>query len=112
MIWGAYHGVLLSIYRALGIRTEQGAYPRYVVLLLGILMFHLTCIGWLLFRAQNVGTIVAFLEGIILHPVASDQTWADLLQVFKYGWFLVLFERYRRSPGPRIPCVAGTGSSD
>lgn len=92
VIWGAYHGVLLSIYRALGIRTEQGAYPRYVVLLLGILMFHLTCIGWLLFRAQNVGTIVAFLEGIILHPVASDQTWADLLQVFKYGWFLVLFQ--------------------
>ena len=92
VIWGAYHGALLSIYRALGVRTEQGAYPRIVVLLLGILMFHLTCIGWLLFRAQNVGTIVAFLEGIILHPVASEQTWVDLLQVFKYGWFLVLFQ--------------------
>ena len=92
MIWGAYHGILLSIYRALGIRTEQGAYPRVVVLLLGIVMFHLTCIGWLLFRAQNVGTIVAFLEGIILHPIASAQTWADLGQVFKYGWFLLAFQ--------------------
>ena len=92
VIWGAYHGVLLSIYRALGIRTEAGSYPRVVVLLLGILMFHLTCIGWLLFRAQNVGTIVAFLEGIVLHPVASEQTWIDLLQVMKYCWFLVLFQ--------------------
>ncbi len=92
VIWGAYHGLLLSIYRALGIRTESGAYPRGVVLLLGILMFHLTCIGWLLFRAQNVGTIVAFLEGIVLHPVASEQTWIDLGQVLKYGWFLILFQ--------------------
>jgi alginate O-acetyltransferase complex protein AlgI len=92
VIWGAYHGFLLSIYRALGVRTEQGAYPRVVVLLLGILMFHLTCIGWLLFRAQNVGTILAFLEGILLHPFASDGTWTDFTQVFKYGWFLILFQ--------------------
>ena len=92
VIWGAYHGVLLSVYRALGIRTEDGRYSRFTILLLGILMFHLTCIGWLLFRAQNVGTIVAFLEGIILHPVASATTWVDLMIVLKYGWFLVLFQ--------------------
>ena len=92
VIWGAYHGILLSIYRALGIRTEQGAYSRPVIFLFGILMFHLTCIGWLLFRAQNVETIIAFLEGIVLHPVASEQTWLDLLSVFKYCWFLVAFQ--------------------
>lgn len=92
VIWGAYHGVLLSIYRALGVRTEEGAYPRPVILLLGLLMFHLTCIGWLLFRAQNVGTIVVFLEGIFLNPIASEQTWTDLAQVVKFGWFLVLFQ--------------------
>ena len=92
VIWGAYHGLLLSIYRALGMRTEAGAYPRPVILLLGLLMFHLTCIGWLLFRAQNVGTIVVFLEGIFLNPIASDQTWSDLTQVVKFGWFLVVFQ--------------------
>ncbi len=92
VIWGAYHGALLSIYRALGIRTEDGRYSRFTILLLGVLMFHLTCIGWLLFRAQNVGTIVAFLEGIILHPVASATTWVDFMIVVKYGWFLILFQ--------------------
>jgi alginate O-acetyltransferase complex protein AlgI len=92
VIWGAYHGVLLSIYRALGIRTEEGKYPRVVILLLGVVMFHLTCFGWLLFRAQNLGTIAAFLEGVVLHPVASEQTWIDFLLVFKFGWFLVLFQ--------------------
>ena len=92
VIWGAYHGLLLSVYRALGIRTEDGKYSKVTIFFLGILMFHLTCIGWLLFRAQNVGTIIAFLEGIFFHPVASATTWVDLAGVVKFGWFLVLFQ--------------------
>ena len=63
-----------------------------MILLLGVVMFHLTCFGWLLFRAQNLGTIAAFLEGVVLHPVASEQTWIDFLLVIKFGWFLVLFQ--------------------
>ena len=55
-------------------------------------MFNLTCIGWLLFRAQNVATIKVFLVGIFTSPFASEQTWLDLQAVIYYGWFLVLFQ--------------------
>ncbi len=92
VIWGAYHGLLLSIYRALGVRTERGAYSPLVTFLLGLLMFHLTCIGWLLFRAQDVGTISAFFQGIFLHPTASDATWEALGTVVRFCWILIAFE--------------------
>lgn len=107
VIWGLYHGLLLSLYRLLGIRTESGNYPNWVNLLLGVLMFQFTCFGWLLFRAQNTGTILAFLEGIFLHPTASSATWNDLAAVFKYCWFLVGFQILQvvtktQDPVPRL----------
>ncbi len=91
-LWGLYHGLLLSVYRALNLRTERGAYRWWTLGAMGLLMFHFTCIGWLLFRAQNVETIGIFLESIILHPVASGQTFSDLKDILFYGWFLLLFQ--------------------
>ncbi|HAW95876.1 MAG: membrane-bound O-acyltransferase family protein [Phycisphaerae bacterium] len=92
VLWGAYHGLLLCAYRALGIRTEQKeiSFPRQIFL--GLVMFNLTCIGWMLFRAQNIQTIGVFFEGIFTSPVASMQTWFDLKHIFFFGWFLVLFQ--------------------
>lgn len=92
VLWGAYHGLLLCAYRALGIRTEQKAisFPRQIFL--GLVMFNLTCIGWMLFRAQNIQTIGVFFEGIFTSPFASMQTWLDLKHIFFFGWFLVLFQ--------------------
>ena len=91
--WGAYHGALLSIYRLIGLRTEQkktaSVFKRF---LLWLLMFHLTCLGWLLFRAQNMTTIKVFLEGIFLKPFGSPETWENLSTVFFYSWFLILFQ--------------------
>jgi D-alanyl-lipoteichoic acid acyltransferase DltB (MBOAT superfamily) len=92
VLWGAYHGLLLCAYRALGIRTEQKeiSFPRQIFL--GLVMFNLTCIGWMLFRAQNIQTIGVFFEGIFTSPVASMQTWLDFKHIFFFGWFLVLFQ--------------------
>lgn len=92
VLWGAYHGLLLCAYRALGIRTEQNkiSFPRQIFL--GLVMFNLTCIGWMLFRAQNIQTIGVFFEGIFTSPVASMQTWLDFKHIFFFGWFLVLFQ--------------------
>ncbi|MDH5570510.1 MAG: MBOAT family protein [Gammaproteobacteria bacterium] len=92
VIWGAYHGFLLSIYRALGIRTEKGAYPRWKLVVMGIVMFHLTCIGWLIFRAQNVSTISIFLQSIILSPFGSLEAWIDFKTLIFYSWFLIVFQ--------------------
>jgi len=60
--WGFFHGLILCLYRFFGglAATPQ---PRAVVrsgpfipgrLLSILVMFHLTCIGWLFFRAESV----------------------------------------------------------
>jgi len=92
VIWGAYQGALLSIYRALGIDAERAGYPGWKKVMMMIFFFHLTCIGWLIFRAQNVDTIAIFLESILLHPFGSEQAWLDLKTIFFYSWFLILFQ--------------------
>lgn len=54
--WGAYHGVLLGIERALGIaKTEE---PRLGVRLVRIVvMFQLTVFGWVLFRVKTLDVL-------------------------------------------------------
>jgi D-alanyl-lipoteichoic acid acyltransferase DltB (MBOAT superfamily) len=63
VIWGAYHGLLLSIHRAWGEWRERGGKPlgapaNLVVqgLQMG-LMFALTLYGWLIFRCQSFGQL-------------------------------------------------------
>jgi D-alanyl-lipoteichoic acid acyltransferase DltB (MBOAT superfamily) len=64
VIWGAYHGALLILYRTLdewrssrghtSVERFRGIGYRF---LSWLLMFHLTCFGWLIFRAQSFGQI-------------------------------------------------------
>jgi alginate O-acetyltransferase complex protein AlgI len=62
VIWGVYQGALLVVYRWAGERW-QGA--RWIAALDGpagrilgwAVMFHLTCYGWLIFRADSASTI-------------------------------------------------------
>jgi D-alanyl-lipoteichoic acid acyltransferase DltB (MBOAT superfamily) len=90
--WGAYHGILLILYRLLGIRTERTGTPWIVRLPMGLLMFHLTCVGWLLFRAQNMETVRLFVTSIATSLHGSPAAWALWDQIVYYGWFLVLFQ--------------------
>ncbi len=99
VLWGTYQGALLSIYRALGIDAERSQYPAWKKLLMIAFFFQLTCIGWLIFRAQNVETIALFLESILLHPFGSEQAWLDMKTLLFYIWFLLIFQfiQYRSS---------------
>jgi D-alanyl-lipoteichoic acid acyltransferase DltB (MBOAT superfamily) len=61
IVWGAYHGLLLIAYRtaARGERlakwlTGTGVFSRATSWLV---MFHLTCGGWLIFRSRSAGQI-------------------------------------------------------
>jgi D-alanyl-lipoteichoic acid acyltransferase DltB (MBOAT superfamily) len=63
--WGLYHGLLLAAFRALGIPdvVPAGAPAAPVRRWLRILlMFHLTCLGWLLFRADSFASALAMLR--------------------------------------------------
>jgi D-alanyl-lipoteichoic acid acyltransferase DltB (MBOAT superfamily) len=79
VFWGAYHGVLLIVYRLLGVR-ETLPPPASPWKRLGrmLLMFHLVCLGWLLFRASDLRQVSRFLGGIVhdLHPTALTASYA------------------------------------
>lgn len=92
ILWGAYQGALLCIYRLLNFRSEREDLSLPSKLLFGFIMFNLTCIGWLLFRAQNIETIRVFFVGIFTSPYASEQTWLDVQHILYYGWFLIAIQ--------------------
>jgi len=63
VLWGGFHGVLLSIDRA--IRTRITVPSGFVATWAGRLVtFHLVCLGWILFRAGSLPDAAAFLEGL------------------------------------------------
>jgi D-alanyl-lipoteichoic acid acyltransferase DltB (MBOAT superfamily) len=57
VLWGAYHGLLLVIFRA-GLWDSLNArlpLRPLVALIRWFVFFHLTCLGWALFRAPTLG---------------------------------------------------------
>lgn len=68
VLWGLYHGTLLVIERAAGwlarirIRPNLGRGVAHFAAV--ALTFHLTCVGWVLFRSPNLTTAVAMLRDL------------------------------------------------
>ena len=63
--WGAMHGILLSLERAIGWhsqgpgeRLQWRDAPRIFV------FFHLTCLSWVFFRAESLGDALDFMGGL------------------------------------------------
>jgi alginate O-acetyltransferase complex protein AlgI len=55
--WGAYHGLILCVFRLANLTDPQATgslAQRLYWLLRVVVMFHLTCLGWLLFRAETM----------------------------------------------------------
>jgi D-alanyl-lipoteichoic acid acyltransferase DltB (MBOAT superfamily) len=64
VIWGGFHGIILILYRLLAPdmdRNKMGFIKSAVSILV---MFHLVCFGWLIFRAQNLETLNIFSKSI------------------------------------------------
>lgn len=60
VLWGAWHGSLMAMERALGAK-ENTPYPKYIALPLTLL---LVLIGWVMFRAPDVGTALDLYAGM------------------------------------------------
>jgi D-alanyl-lipoteichoic acid acyltransferase DltB (MBOAT superfamily) len=75
LLWGFYHGALLAIHRwwkdrfaSVSFGTPLKGLPKFLLI---VFFFHLTCVGWLLFRAgaidpahSQVGLVQAYLEAM------------------------------------------------
>jgi D-alanyl-lipoteichoic acid acyltransferase DltB (MBOAT superfamily) len=70
VLWGAYQGVLLIIYRQGTARFKANSAGRWGspagMVAAWFVMFHLTCAGWLVFRSRSVHQI-ANLSAALLH---------------------------------------------
>ncbi len=63
VIWGAYHGMLLSVHRltraSLARLTPRGSVQSKLWRALQIVStFHFVCLGWLIFRSESLGSLV------------------------------------------------------
>ena len=78
VIWGIYHGSLLILYRWLGRLLRRDWVARLRVwpgrLVPTFVMFQLTCIGWLIFRARSASQIVDAGRRLMLVWTSSSVT--------------------------------------
>jgi D-alanyl-lipoteichoic acid acyltransferase DltB (MBOAT superfamily) len=113
VIWGVYQGALLVIYRWAGERWEGtralAALESPVGRLVGwAVMFHLTCYGWLIFRADSAGTIASMTRGL---AERGPMPWALAAELFFYAAPLLAvhgWEAWKRDLNavPSLPLVA------
>ncbi len=63
--WGALHGFVLIIYRVyprLGVSPQAaGAQARLLTVLRAFVFFHIVCVTWIFFRAENIGQAVGMI---------------------------------------------------
>jgi alginate O-acetyltransferase complex protein AlgI len=98
VIWGAYHGLLLTVYRILGKDREDvksppsnRSHPR--MLLKMLLMFTLTIIGWTIFRSSSVGQIVYMLTNI--GPQLSEHSSGFIYDLLFFSLPLIIVQIYQ-----------------
>ena len=114
VLWGGYHGALLAIHRWLrgGRATEPDTRGGLVSWLSCIGMFHLTCLGWLLFRAPTVGTVTSMLSRM-WHQFRLDEATVEMIfpaLAFPVGlWFVESYVRNTDRPWERPGWNWGVG---
>ncbi len=93
--WGLYHGAILCAFRLLGISDtlpRQTARGQAHWLLRVIIMFHLTCAGWLLFRADTFASACRMAARILTDFHVTQAAAAPLAQLIFYGFIPFLLE--------------------
>ena len=97
VVWGIYHGLLLILYSLISPERKTDQRATHVRVVVNVaLMFHFTCLGWLLFRASSLQqatdlflTIVSSLTPTGLSPALLGQLFgciAILLVVQSWQW--------------------------
>ncbi len=98
VLWGLYHGLLLCAHRAVVGRVAGRTHGS--VLPLGVRwfgMFHLTCLGWLLFRARSVGQVGSFLGHIATFAPGEGNAAALVAQLLLFVGMLTAVELWARN---------------
>lgn len=98
VFWGAFHGTLLIVYDLLN-QKHLDARLSLKNIFRALLMFHLVCLGWLLFRAQNMTTVSVFLETIFRNLNNSIEAVTLLKELLFFSWFLIVVQTVQAFKG-------------
>jgi D-alanyl-lipoteichoic acid acyltransferase DltB (MBOAT superfamily) len=87
VFWGLFHGLLLMVYRVLGIDAflSVKGRSRLVKIVAVFVMFQLACIGWIFFRATPAELIPAF-KSVMWLGLPADWNFMSTI-----GWGIVLY---------------------
>ncbi len=94
--WGGFHGLVLCVYRLAGAilparpADRQGSRWRRAVGM--FVMFHLVCLGWLLFRAESITQVWAMLAQVFTNFRLTDLSLYILVSAAFYAGPLMLYE--------------------
>jgi D-alanyl-lipoteichoic acid acyltransferase DltB (MBOAT superfamily) len=121
LLWGFYHGTLLAVHRAwhdfVGRGSQAGepapsagALSKWMPVFWLVVFFHVTCVGWLLFRAGSippplaqVPTVTAYLQAMVtwpasgLSPLLQPVAFLGLIAVF-FQWQYERMDRFSTWP--------------
>ncbi|MFC2176367.1 MBOAT family O-acyltransferase [Bacteroidota bacterium] len=83
VVWGGYHGLLLILFHSSATRTtDNRGQTASLTSRVGragrvFVMFHLTCLGWLIFRGQSVGQVSGMLQSLVTAwaPSSLETMW-------------------------------------
>ena len=105
VLWGAYQGILLIIYRLMKPILDKIPSPKTAFLaksffiLRVILFFQLVCYGWLIFRAQSVSQIINMTKSLIFnfHISQINISLNILAGIIFYLWLLIIIQIFQYS---------------
>jgi len=105
--WGAFHGGLLALHRAVAGRHGSRA-PRTPLWVRQLATFHLVCFGWVLFRSPSLPAVRDLL--LRMRPFTSELTPDAARTLFVLALAIVLHRRGSaqrfREGFTRLPAVA------
>jgi alginate O-acetyltransferase complex protein AlgI len=94
--WGLYHGVILCAFRILGVRDISPATSRWRWAVRVFVMFHLTCLGWLLFRADSFDAVERALSILVMNPHVTMMAVTPFILIAFYSLALFVLEWFTR----------------
>lgn len=99
VIWGAFHGLILIIYRLVNQYRKDRAASKNMISILSLvsqmsLMFALTVIGWIIFRSGSVEQIIYFLSNLGLTISANTASFAYIFIFFSFPLAIIQILQY------------------
>ncbi len=118
ILWGLYHGVILSAHRflsenifrkkAAGDEPVSRATAVAVCLLKALLMFHVVCLGWLLFRGESISQIGGMLAALAGGLSFNYEARLMLMYLLHFSWVVIALQAAQFFSGEDLPARTGS----